>query len=155
MCFGSPWAYVAVLLTGNRLRWTKVMPDRDIQELILDVGADFWSRLQNNLEMPVDGSEHTKKALFAMHPDDNGETIALNAELMEVARELDELKEEAKTTEKAIALATNRIKSALGDATFGTFPDGSGFSFKTQVAHLKPREATDVKSRVLRRQRAK
>ncbi len=155
LCFGAPWAYVAVLLTGNRLRWKKVMPDHHIQEQILDQGADFWSRLRDNAEMPVDDSDHTKKALFAMHPDDNGQTIALNAELMEVSRGLTELKDEAKETAKQIALCSNRLRAALGDNTFGTFPDGSGVTYKTQSAHTPAKKAYDSKSRVLRQQKAK
>lgn len=152
LCFGAPWAYVAVLLTGNRLRWSKIMPDHHIQDQILDQGADFMHRMEAGIDMPVDGSEHTRKALFAMHPDDNGATIALSAELMEVARELDELKAEEKITKAALGLASNRLKAAMGANTFATFPDGTGFSFKTQEANRKPTPASVVKSRVLRRQ---
>lgn len=155
LVFGAAWGYVGCLLTGNRLRWARVEANAELQEQIIDASASFWSLLESGGEMPIDGSEHTRLALATMHPDDNGETVALDADMMEVARELDATKQERKITDAAIKIAENRLKAAIGDATYGTFPDGSGFSLKTTTRHDKPREAKDVTFRTLRRQMAK
>ena len=64
-----------------------------------------------------------------------------------------ELKAEKKITNSEITLRENRIRSAIGDNSYGTFPDGSGFSLKTTVRNEYVSKATTF--RTLRAQKAK
>ena len=149
---GAPWGYVAALLTGNRIRWAKIEPDHELQKKIVEETAKFWDDFSHGREMEVDGSAATTMALKAMHPADNGETIALDGKLMEMSREVTELKDERKITEKEIVTRENKLRAAIGDATYGTFPDGSGYSLKTTVR--KGFTTKDSTFRTLRAQKA-
>ena len=154
---GAPHGYVAVLLTGNRLRWAKVERDPELEAQILETTLDFWRDCQKDeadfAERWVDGDKATRGALVLLHPDDNGETKALGVFLMEEARDLEEKKAEIKVLEKQRREHENTLIAALGPATFGTFPDGSGVSFKTTERKAYPVKAT--KFRQLRIAKAK
>jgi len=150
---GSPWSYAAALLTGNRLRWVRVDPNPDLHESIITNTKKFWDDLSAGKIIDPDASKASTDALRALYPQDNGETIALDGEYLEIALEMDGLKRERKEIDEIINLGENRIKAAMGDATFATFPDGSGYTNKTQTR--KEYVVKETSFRVLRRKDAK
>jgi predicted phage-related endonuclease len=128
---GVTYGYVAVLLTGNRIRWQRVERDSAIQDRIIVATKEIWERIENVEPIPADGSEATKNALRVLYPHDTGETVPLSGELQTKSAELEEMKRVRRELEKDIRAIENEVKAALGFATFGTFPDGSGYSLKT------------------------
>ena len=150
---GAPWSYVAVLLTGHRLRWHRIEPNDELHTEIIQQTEEFWMDLANGREIRPDGSQASTDALRDLYPQDNGETVALDGELLAVATEMDLLKEERKAIDLDLNLGENKIKAAMGDATFATFPDGSGYTNKTQTR--KGYEVKESSFRVLRRQKGK
>jgi len=130
---GAPWAYVAVLWTGNRLRWEKIYPDEALQQKILDASKEFWEKLQDGKPIESDGHRATKPSLAKIFPDDTGLTVPLSGELMGLARELHVLGERKKEIEAALDELGNALRSALGNNSFGTFPDGASVSHRRQT----------------------
>lgn len=150
---GCEWGVAAALLGGNKFVWRIVERDDKFIAVLIRQCKEFWRRVVERDPPPADGDERTKRALFAMHPDDNGDTVALPAEVYE------SMADEIASLDAAISLAEtrktelqNKIRAALGDATYGVLPDGSGWSWKTQDRAAYEVQAS--KSRVLRRTKA-
>ena len=158
--FGSDHSFVGVLLTGNRPRWACIerSDHKDLCKRIIDEGYEFFGKITDRVpvsELKMDGAAHTQKALFNLHPKDNGETVELSGEMMERALMWDSLRLKQKECGRHADRIAAEIKSVMGDYSYGSFPDGSGFSWKHQhkKAETQPRPSSD--SRVLRRQKGR
>ena len=155
--FGTDHCYVGVLLTGNRPRWARIeRKDHEATiDSIIDETGDLWEKIQQRVPikaLKIVGED--RPVLSLLHPKDNGQTIALPGHLMELAVDWDDFKTlERESKKKANGIAA-QIQAEMEDNTYGTFPDGSGFSWKHQhkKAETKLRGASD--SRVLRRQKS-
>lgn len=125
---------------------------------MLSVLDEFHWRVIHRKPPEPDGEaqESTKEALAALYPRDSGAQVALPAEALEWAREIEQLKAGMKTVEDQIKQRENRIKALIGESSYGVLPDGSMFSWKEQVRIDPPRlEARETRFRVLRRIAAK
>lgn len=150
-CTGLDHAFVVVLIGGQELRWYEVdRNDRFIATLEREC-REFWELYVETGEQPPSrGTAADVAALVAMHPDDSGETIELPAESLAWDSRLLEVKAEIKTLTAQKEELESQIKAAIGAATIGELPDGSGrYSWKTQ--ERKAFEVKAGKSRVLRR----
>ena len=146
---GATWGTLVVLIGGQKLMWFDVERNERFIAALLAQESIFWGQVQGAEAPDVDGLKATAATLKALHPEDNGETIALPADAITWAERLDELKGELREREEQRRLLENKIKAALGKNTFGQFPDGSGFSYKTQAR--KGFTVAPGQSRVLRR----
>lgn len=150
---GAPRMIAAALIFGNRCRWEWV--DRDdsfIESVLIPAEEDFWRAVEER-EPVVDGSEHTKRALQHLYPEDSGATIALDASFVALEEERAELAEVKRTAQTRMDAIDNEIRAAMKDATFGALPNGSRYSLKTTT-----RKAYTVESktfRTLRRSKGK
>jgi len=149
----APFSYVAVLYTGNRLRWAKVDRDHDLQAQIIQDTKAFWQKIEKREPIEADAHDATTQTLKELHPDDDGTTVPLTMELLESVAELDDVKAQVRTLNATKKGIENRIRQAIGDSTFGTFPDGSGYSLKTETREEHTVKAS--KRRTLRRVKAK
>ena len=127
----APYAYVAVLLTGNRLRWSKVEPNYDLQGEIITETKRLWDDIQHGNVIEADGSDASSRALKALYPEDNGETIALDGKYLAYAQELDAVNTDIANLRSKKSTYENELKAAIGEHTFATFSDGTGYSLKT------------------------
>src|SRR5690606_15324745 len=80
-------AYVAVLLGGCRLKWAEIHRDDSFIAMLRAECAELWRRIEANEPPPVDASEPTRAALALLYPEDNGLTVALPGDLIELDRE--------------------------------------------------------------------
>jgi predicted phage-related endonuclease len=93
---------------------------------------DFYDCIQNDEPPEVDGTISTAETLAILHPDDNGETVTLNAvQPMCWVAELQRLKADIKALEDAKRLMENKLRDAIGDATYAVTGDFN-ISLKTQ-----------------------
>jgi putative phage-type endonuclease len=121
---GFRWAAVAALVGGNRLKsWDVERNDDFIAELRIKV-REFWSRVQAKTAPTTDGSEATARALKALHPRDNGCEVKLPDESATWWAALEAAKDEEKGAKARKTDAENKLRAAIGDATFGVLPDG-------------------------------
>jgi predicted phage-related endonuclease len=105
--------------------------------------------VQRQIPPDVDGSASTAKVLAKLHPEDDGSEVFLPAEAADWTDEIEAAKEQIKTAEVMKQAAENRLKAAIGDATFGLLPDGSRWSWKSQTR--KSYVVEEATFRVLRR----
>jgi putative phage-type endonuclease len=128
---GFGWAVVAALVGGNKLETFEVERNEDFIAELEAKAEEFWGRVQRKDAPPVDGKQATTKALKRLHPDDDGATVALEAEIVEWVERRAAAKESEKAAKALIDEAENHIKAAIGANTFGAMPDGRIVSYKT------------------------
>jgi putative phage-type endonuclease len=142
---GMSWGSIACLVGGQRLVWADIQRDDAFIEAALPHLEAFWGHVESRTPPPVDASPATAKILQKLHPEDSGETIELPAESDAWHAELVAAKEKIKAYEELKTLNENRLKAAIGAATFGQLPSGIRYSFKTQT-----RAAHEVKASTFR-----
>lgn len=109
---------------------------------------EFWCYVEQDEEPPPDWNRKIAINGFKLlHPDDNGETVPLPADMLEPIQRMLDDQEIVKQLQKRIDGVKARIVAAIGDATYGEVGPYR-FSYKTQerAAH----EVRASKFRVLR-----
>jgi putative phage-type endonuclease len=144
----KPRATGVALIGGQKLVWCDVERDETLVRKLVYHGEEFWARVQRREPPSPDGSDGSRRAIHAMFPDDDGETIVLPGVLLDAADELETIKLEEKALYLRKVRAENDLKMALGPAERGALPDGRIVSWKTQVR--KAYQVTETKNRVLR-----
>ena len=129
---GAQVGYAVACIGGRKLHWRKVQRNDKFIEVLIPKLAAFWQAVESKTPPEVDGSLATAKVLAKLHPEDSGETIVLPPESADWTAQLEQAKASIKAAEALKTDAENRIKAALGDATFGMLPDGSRWSWKSQ-----------------------
>ncbi len=133
-------AYVAALLGGNRFVSKPVERDQRFIDAMLPVLDDFWDHVQRKEPPAVDGSKATAAALMRLYRFDSGEENTLPAEASEWDEDVVAAKSAIKAAESMRREAENKIKAAIGDATFGVLPHGGRYSWKTSERNDPPRK---------------
>jgi predicted phage-related endonuclease len=150
---GNSWGSAAAIIGGNKFVWRDFHVSESFASALVDKCREFWQRVQDGDPPPVDSHPATTLALKKLHPNDNGETVAIGAEACgwdEIILNAD--RAIASWTEKRDE-ARNYLRAAIGAATYATLPDGVTYSLKTSTVkgfEVKPRT-----QRVLRRKDAK
>ena len=155
MVTGASVCTVAALIGGNRLVWDDVRRDEIAQRKLKYAAEKFLAQLATG-ELPpdcIDGHAGTKRALLAMHEEDDGSTVQLDADLIEVADELEQLKATEKALKERVETLNNKIREAIGDATLGVLPNYVAFSWKQQTK--RSYTVAESTTRVLRRHEPK
>ncbi len=145
---GARKATSACLLGGNRLVWCDIERDERMIRKIIERGSELWQRVLDDVPPDVDGSEATARALNAMHPESDGRTLCLDAEMMSVADEIETLKVSNKAAKERLDELEARVKATLGAAEMGVLPDGRTFTWKLQ--HRAAFSVKETSFRVLR-----
>lgn len=127
---GKQWASLACLIGGNRLVWFDIEANERFQAALLDRLIEFWDRVRTNNPPPVDASASTSKALKLLHPCDNGQTVVLPDEALELWAARERITDAIKSLEKEKELIDNRFRQMIGDNTYGVC-QGTEWSLKT------------------------
>jgi len=126
------WGSFAVLIGGQKFRWCDQDRNEDLCSYILEKEEEFWDQVQREDPPPADASDSTKEVLLRLYPQDTGESVALSPDALDWAEKRSSLKQEEKRIKSELQEVDNLIKAAIGDATFGVLPDGSGFKWAQQ-----------------------
>jgi putative phage-type endonuclease len=149
---GAPYAYLFGLIGGNTPITIPVpRNERFINETLLPTLEAFWGYVTSGEMPPIDGSEGTAKMIRKLWPSDNGLAIQLPLEANDWDRELAAVKLTIKDAEAKKSLLENKLKAALGEATYGDLLHGGRYSWKEQTSNYPAREAYSTSFRVLRR----
>lgn len=126
------WGSICVLIGGQKFAWFDFERDDAFLKLLVPRLDAFWQRVVEGRPPDViDGSESTAQALLKMHPDDNGREVMLPAESAQWDRDIKRCKELIADLQAVIDVSENKLKAAMGDATYGVLPDLSRWSWKT------------------------
>lgn len=153
-CTGATWGCLAGMFPGYQLAWVDIERDDDFLEAAYPILERFWKRVQDRDQPPVD-SHRDLEVIKRLHPAESGETVALDAEWMNVANDWERAKEAEKLAKNEKKEIEARIRAEMGDATFGALHDGTSLTLKT--TNRKARTTTVAAStfRTLRRTRMK
>lgn len=146
---GFQKASFAILVNGNKLLWKDVERNDAFIEQMLKTELEFWERVQSGNPPDADYRESTARTIAKLYPKDTGATVQLPVDAGSWADDRRYSIEQIKKYEKVRDGAENKLKMAIGDATFGILPNGSSFSWRWQDRKAYPVKATEF--RVLRR----
>lgn len=122
-------------------RWYDFGADTDFHQHLRVVEKQIVDAVLTGVAPDPDPTEECGRCLRLLHPDDNGETVPLPAEFMDLSAALATAKAERSALEKTITGLENQFKAAIGDATFGVLPSGERWSWRTQrSSHAKVAE---------------
>lgn len=128
---GVQWASVAVLIGGNKFRWCDVERNDRFISAMLPRLAEFWRLVETRTPPPVDGDESTTRALAALYPTDDGESVMLPERAARWDRWLADLAAKRKRIEAIEAKLKNRLRAKIGSAQYGVLPGGGRWKWAT------------------------
>lgn len=119
------YAYIAVLIGGQRFVWKKIDRDQELIDMITERLVEFWEEFViKEVEPPIDGSDATAEFLKSHYADEGTNEVTLSNEFDELIESKKQLKKTEKTIKTQIQQIDNQIKSELGkkDAAVGISP---------------------------------
>jgi putative phage-type endonuclease len=129
---GAPRATIAALVGGQRLIWEDVQADPSSHRRIVAAVAEHWRRVADDDPPPPDGGEATRQAQLARWRADDGVTVELPAELLDVTDSVARAKRTASDAERTASEGEALIREAMGPATVGVLPDGRVWTWREQ-----------------------
>jgi putative phage-type endonuclease len=153
---GRDWASVAVLVGGCEFRSFDVERNPAFIEELEASCAWFWDFVTRREQPPIDGSLRTLEALKRLHPKDSGEQIMLPEDAIGWLAAFEAAKADAKAAEANKTDAENRLRDAIGDASYALLPDGRRLTLlTTERKGYQPNYVDPTTYRVLRLEGAK
>ena len=117
---GIRTTYFAALVGGNSFIIREVHADKEMQEMLIAVEADFWRKVVNMERPAPDSSEACKELLDSVYRGGISEKIVLPdtaLEWLDLYLEATALEDEAKEKKQ---LASNNLKEIMGDYNVAT-----------------------------------
>ena len=137
--------YICCLIGGNRFSRIELYPSDELQALIVETVEVFLERVAK-LDPPPP-TYRSQSAISQLYPGGDGSSVPLAAEAVEWTRELQEIAARTKADEQRADEIKNRIRLAIGSATYGVLPEDVGGKSRWKNA-LERRDGSS--SRVLR-----
>ena len=140
------YAYIAVLIGGQKFVWKKVERDQELIDIIQEKLVEFWEvNILRKIAPPIDGSQATVDFIKEHYKySETGKEISLNKEFDEWITKRNELKDTEKIVKNSINEIENFMKQALGEkeAEIGITPQ--------HLISWKPQTRTSIDSKVLK-----
>lgn len=119
--------YIAYLLGGCEFGYKVIERNEDDIQILIQKEKDFWDRYVVGNELPpVDGHSTTTEALkveFATIKHDEEDSVPLDGEINLLINDLNNLKEDKKKLDLAIATRENKLRAAIGEYKVGFSQD--------------------------------
>ncbi|WP_161877887.1 YqaJ viral recombinase family nuclease [Alkalibacterium sp. MB6] len=137
------YAYIAVLIGGQRFVWKKVERDQELINIIQERLIDFWEvNVNQKIPPAIDGSDSTEEYIKERYAkSETGKEITLKKDIDDLLDQREELQETKKVVETSIKEIDNMIKFELGEkeAEIGIAP--------RHIVTWKPIESTRIDSK--------
>lgn len=146
---GAEFGSIAALIGGNLFVWQDVPRDQDFIDILVRMEHEFILRVQRGDAPPADGHESTNELLKRLYPKDNGVTVHLGPEFLDIDSKLAGAKAMQKEYTALVDTFENQMKAAIGDASAAVLPNGTVYTYKTQSRKEYTVKAAEY--RVLRR----
>ncbi len=132
---GRTHGVIAALLLGpSKLLVRDIEWDQDVADAIKAKCDDFWfNHVVQRIPPPADGHPATARAIKALHPSESGLMVELDGDHWEASTLLESAKASIRDLKDETAEIENKLRMAMGDATYGILPDGTGLSLKAQT----------------------
>jgi len=124
---GKAAADVAVLLGGQELQVHRIERDDALIANLIALERLFWKFVETDTAPPADGSDSADRALRALYPLDNGQSVDLRGDLhmSAVFADLLAVRQTLETNLAQEALLKQRLQQHMGDVTELVFDTGS------------------------------
>jgi predicted phage-related endonuclease len=123
---GFNYAYIAVLIGGNRFLWKLVERDDAVVDLLIQMESRFWQLVETRTAPDIDGSSASTELLNRLYPESKSRVIDLPMDSFKWLQQF----EQAQAEEKEAALrkeeAANHLKEMLGESEQGSVKDKLG-----------------------------
>jgi putative phage-type endonuclease len=130
-CTRAQWASLAALIGGLSIAWVDVpRHDRVLAAMMRRLERFRW-HVQTKTPPEADALPGTSAVLAALYAEENGKTVDLPADAVDLAEALARARYDVGVARTAERQAANKLKALMGKATFGSLPDGSYLSLKT------------------------
>lgn len=111
-----PVAHMAVLIGGSDYREYEIPYAAEEAEWLREQGREFWQSVTDGQQPDIDGSDATYQAVRELHPQINGDTVEIDADLHQWFHDSRRAAEQANAEHQA-AKAT--VLDAMGEAKYG------------------------------------
>lgn len=128
---GCNWGSLAVLIGGNDFRWMDIERNDAFISALINAESAFWNCVVTGTTPDVDGHTETRRVLRELHPDDNGESVALPLEFIDLHNERMQILKTIKEMEQRKALIDNKLLASIGGNSYGFIPTAR-YSLLTQ-----------------------
>lgn len=119
---GEPFAYIAVLIGGQRFESVRIDRDEVMIQVIIDWEQRFW--FEHVLKrIPPEPTGMDSETLGKMFPESNGLKVDLPSNAEGLLRAYEQAKGEEAEAKARKEEAANRLKSLLGENEIGTLGD--------------------------------
>lgn len=112
---GFTFAYIAILIGGNTLRWHLVRRNDEVIELLIQLESHFWQYVEKNIAPEIDGSPASTQLLNRLYPHGKPQSILLPNEALSLIKEMEQAKAEKKAAEERENTAVNKLKEIIGE----------------------------------------
>lgn len=107
---GYNYAYIVVLIGGNKLRWFFVQRDEEIIKAIIEAEKEFLYKVANDIPPTIGGTEGESKYIASLYPEAIEEEMSIPQNIENLANEYQELDELVKASKKRMDTIKNQIK---------------------------------------------
>lgn len=131
LCSGLEWGVVVVYFDTTDVRIFEMEANERFQVAIAEECDRFMADLAQGILPEPDAHPATKEALKALAPEDDGSIIDLGLQGREWFERIEQLEAEIDPLEKELEATKNRVRNAIGKASFATSEDyGYQFTYK-------------------------
>lgn len=153
-CSDAEWGAYCAVVGGSSIHLGDMdRNDKFINSTIAKLEKFKW-RL-DNAKPPEPTTAKCLDAVKALYPEDSGETVELDYDHEGLWWMINDAKERIKQATEEKKYSEAKLRAAIGDATFGTLPDGSTLTLKTVKNKGGTRVIEPYSYRTLRREKAK
>lgn len=142
-------ADVAVLIGGCDFRIYEIPADRELQGMILEAEAEFWPRVERGeAPEPNWNAPHALRAVKALYPGTNGETLIATEKQEGRRRYLEEFTDLGKHADSVVEGVKAHLLWDMGEAAMLKFADGKVLRRKLTKRKgyvVEPTEFMDVR----------
>lgn len=133
---GYSFTWFAALIGGNKEKYIRIEADQKLLEVLDEAERTFLAMIQKEQPPPMDGHTATSRALGNYYSEYTDVVVELGQESLE----WDKVRSEAiQAVEEALekrTYAENKIRRAIGDASYAMLPDGTRYSWKGNPRRL-------------------
>jgi len=130
-CAEATWGALCGMVGPGPLKTFDLPRNDAFLEAALPKLEEFWLRVQRREPPEADGLPGTTEAIKALWADEDGETIPLDADALQLADDLEMARARVAAASATVEELQNKLRARMGSASFGALTDGSFLTLKT------------------------
>lgn len=130
-CTAAQWGSLVALIGGLALVWKDLVRNDRFLAATYPKVEEFWLRVQRREPPEADALPGTTDAIKRLWSEDDGETITLDHEALELIESWEAAVITTKAAGETEQELENKLRVRMQGATFGALPDGTFVTLKT------------------------